>query len=116
MTDRDSIRARALIKRVRPMLPEQSRRCFDAALAHGGMADGLGAVEGVPMVDGALRALTVVALFYAKAPPPAFQSALMTAWPTAHEAIQRFAKGEGDCLRAMFRYAKIGIPNGLPEK
>lgn len=33
MTDRDANRTRALVNRVRPMLPDLARRCFDAALA-----------------------------------------------------------------------------------
>lgn len=114
MTDRTLIRGRALVKRVRPMLPDLARICFDSALETGNATDGRYAIDAIPENNAPLRALATVALFHAGAPKTAFQAAFLTAWYEHRRELTKFAAAEGGCLIDMFRYASFGVPERLP--
>lgn len=113
IADRNAIRAKAIMKRLRLALSkmESGNTLLDSVLEGSGYGDDL--VNIVPLDK---RGLVPVGLYLSGAPPFVVREALLKAWTWGHFMVARTARAEGDCLFKMFRYAEFDIPADLPDQ
>lgn len=110
--DRNAIRAKVLIRRLRAALQTDSEASASFEEAIAGRGHG---VDVLADTDFTMHGEIAVAMFLSRLPPDKFRPVLRHAWIYRPYRVGWAAEAHRQSLIAMMRYANFVIPDHLPE-